>query len=90
LTNVTRVPGETVNVFGDTPVDVIVIVVPPPGDGVGEGVGDGVGAGVGLGLGDGEVGELPPPHAASVNASASVAPSAHRRCLATRRISSRY
>lgn len=58
LTNVTRVPGATVNVFGETPADVIVKVVPPlgVGDGVGLGVGDGVGlgAGEGAGLGAGE------------------------------------
>ena len=75
LTNVTRVPTATVSVRGDTPLDVIVIVVPPLGVGVGVGVGDGVGAGVGVGvgagagLGEGDVGELPlPPHAGMVNA----------------------
>ena len=35
------VPGDTVSVAGDTPLDVMVIVVPvlPPGDGEGDGVG---------------------------------------------------
>ena len=81
LTNVTREPIATVIAFGDaTPAALMVIVVPPLGAGVGVGVGagagagagDGLGAGVGAGdgLGDGEVGELlPPPHAATVNAS---------------------
>jgi hypothetical protein len=51
FTNVTRVPGATVSVLGETPADVMVNVVPPLG--VGDGVGLGVGEGVGLGAGDG-------------------------------------
>jgi hypothetical protein len=71
LVNVTRVPGATVSDFGDTPADVIVKVVPPPGVGegvgvgVGEGAGDGAGAGDGLGDGLGDV-PSPPPHPATV------------------------
>jgi hypothetical protein len=46
-------------VFGETPLDVIVMVV-PPGEGTGAGAGDGAGAGLGAGGGDGEPGdELP-------------------------------
>lgn len=65
--NVTRVPGATVSDFGDTPADVIVNVVPPPGVGTGVGVGVGEGAGDGAGAGDG-LGDVPspPPHPATV------------------------
>ncbi len=65
LMKVTRVPTGTVSVFGDTPLDVIVIVV-PPGDGAGDGEGDG--AGEGEGEGEGELGVLPPPHVAAASA----------------------
>ena len=51
---VTRVPAGTVSDFGDTPVEVMVNVVAPPGVGDGVGVGVGVGAGVGVGVGVGE------------------------------------
>ena len=59
LMKVTRLPTGTVSVFGETPLEVMVIVVPP---GAGDGAGDGAGAGEGAGAGDGD-GELgdPPP-----------------------------
>ena len=72
FTKVTRVPGGTDSVLGDTPADVMVTVVPPlgvgvgvgvgVGAGVGAGVGDGVGVGAGVGAGAGDgLGEVPPP-----------------------------
>ena len=63
LMKVTRLPAATVSDFGDTPLAVIVKVVPP-----GAGEGDGAGAGAGAGAGDGELGELPPPHVVTTTA----------------------
>lgn len=40
FTNCTRVPGETVSCFGETPDDVIVMTLPEPEEGLGLGLGD--------------------------------------------------
>ena len=72
FTNVTRVPGATVMLLGETPLLEIVTVEVGVGDGVGVGVG--VGAGDGVGEGDGVVGdELPPQVAAASVAARSIA-----------------
>jgi hypothetical protein len=97
--NVTRVPSGTVSVFGDTtPDELIVIVVPPLGAGVGVGVGvgvgdgegDGLGDGAGDGLGEGEVGLLPPPHAATISVAVIATPTNQIRYRLIGRISSKY
>jgi hypothetical protein len=81
LTNVTREPTATVMDFGETPLDVMVIVaadeplVPPPV------------------VGDGELGvlldPLLPPQPAMAMAAASAAPARHTRYVRIRRTSSR-
>jgi hypothetical protein len=101
FTKVNRVPAATVSDFGDTPVEVMVNVVPPLGVGDGVGVGVGVGAGVGVGLGVGAgvgvgagdgLGEvaLPPlPHPARATTHAA-ATAIRTRVVFIARISSRY
>jgi hypothetical protein len=61
--NVTRAPAATVTVFGDTPLDVIVIVAPV----------EGVVVGVGEGALGGELLLSPPPHDAAARRSATEA-----------------
>ena len=84
FTKVTREPTGTVRDLGDTPLAVIVIVVPLLGEGVG------VGVGVGEGDGDGVVGEESPPHAATVSTVASATQPNHVNVVRIRKISSRY
>ncbi len=76
LTNVTRVPGGTVIVFGDTPLAEIVIVFV-----------DGAGDGAGAGDGDGVVGDELPPQVAAASVAARIRVGNQSVCTRIRRTS---